>query len=264
LRDDLHFNGGVRYDQYGDFDPSLSPRLGLIYNPFKKSTFKALYGTAFRAPNFQEIINSSYPGPSIQTPETINSYELVYEQGIGQHLRSSISGFYDRMDDLIVFEHGSYNNFNADSLGMELALEGTWPQGVRTRASYTLQRTEPQNLPSGEIFPNSAPEHIVKLNLGVPVVKENLFASLEFQYTSSRHTFYADIYQNTLQGRDTPGFAIVNFTLFSKNIVKNLEVSASIYNLLDESYADPSSRFHLQAKIPQDGRSFRVKATYRF
>jgi len=258
LRDDLHFNGGVRYDQYGDFDPSFSPRLGLIYNPFKKSTFKALYGTAFRTPNFLEI--NVGQNDSLM-PEKIESYELVYEQGIGQHLRSSISGFYNHMDNLIIFT-GNYDNYNADTRGMELALDGNWAKGVRCRASYTLQRTE--NLTTGGGFPDS-PEHMVKLNLSAPVFKENLFASVEFQYVSSRHTIYTDPNTgNTEPGMDTAGFPTVNFTLFSKNIVKNLEVSASIYNLLDESYADPSSRFHLQAKIPQDGRSFRVKATYRF
>ena len=259
LRDDLHFNGGVRYDQYGDFDPSVSPRLGLIYNPFEKSTFKALYGTAFRAPNFQEISDSA---GQLTTPETIESYELVYEQGFGQHLRSSISGFYNNMHDLIVFENGTYNNYNADTRGLELALEGSWPQGVRTRASYTLQRTE--NLTTDGGFPDS-PEHLVKLNLSAPVIKEKLFASLEFQYVSSRHTVYTDPNTAaTIPGADTPGFPTVNFTLFSKNIVKNLEVSASIYNLLDQSYADPASRFHLQDQIPQDGRSFRLKLAYRF
>ena len=259
LRDDLHFNGGVRYDQYGDFDPSVSPRLGLIYNPFEKSTFKALYGTAFRAPNFQEISDSA---GQLTTPETIESYELVYEQGFGQHLRSSISGFYNNMHNLIVFENGTYDNHDADTRGMELALEGSWPQGVRTRASYTLQRTE--NLSEGGGFPDS-PEHMIKLNLSAPVIKEKLFASLEFQYVSSRHTVYTDPNTAaTIPGADVPGFPTVNFTLFSKNIVKNLEVSASIYNLLDQSYADPASRFHLQDQILQDGRSFRLKLAYRF
>ena len=259
LRDDLHFNGGVRYDQYGDFDPSVSPRLGLIYNPFEKSTFKALYGTAFRAPNFQEISDSA---GQLTTPETIESYELVYEQGFGQHLHSSISGFYNQMNNLIVFENGTYDNFNADSRGMELALEGVWTNGFRSRASYTLQRTE--NLSEGGGFPDS-PEHMIKLNLSVPVVKEKVFASLEFQYVSSRHTVYTDPNTAaTVPGVDTPGFPTVNFTLFSKDIVKNLEVSASIYNLLDETYSDPASRFHLESQIPQDGRSFRLKLAYRF
>ena len=57
LLDELHLDGGVRYDQYGNFNPFFSPRAALIYNPLEKSTFKAIYGTAFRAPNFQELIN---------------------------------------------------------------------------------------------------------------------------------------------------------------------------------------------------------------
>ena len=69
---------------------------------------------------------------------------------------------------------------------------------------------------------------------------------------------------NTLQGPDTAGYAIVNFTLFSQNLVKNLDFSASIYNLLDTSYSDPASRFHLQPSLPQEGRTFRVQLTYRF
>ncbi len=51
----LHFDGGVRYDQYGDFAPAVDPRLALIYDPVDGSTFKAIYGTAFRAPNFTEL-----------------------------------------------------------------------------------------------------------------------------------------------------------------------------------------------------------------
>jgi iron complex outermembrane receptor protein len=145
---------------------------------------------------------------------------------------------------------------------MEAALEGSWSKGVRCRASYTLQQTE--NLTSGGSFPDS-PEHLLKLNLSVPVIREKLFASLEFQYVSSRHTVYTD--QNTaatLPGVDTPGFPTLNFTLFSKEIVKNLEVSASVYNLLDQSYSDPATQGHLQDQIPQDGRSFRLKLAYRF
>lgn len=52
LHTNLHLNAGVRYDQYGDFDPAFDPRVALIYNPWEKSTFKAIYGTAFRAPSF--------------------------------------------------------------------------------------------------------------------------------------------------------------------------------------------------------------------
>ena len=258
VRTNLHFNGGLRYDQYGDFDAAFNPRLAAIYSPFAQSTFKAIYGTAFRAPNFLEL---SDPRFQDVRPEEITSFELVYEQGIGRHLRTSLAGYYNRMDDLIVFESGGFANVDAESRGIELALEGTWASGVRGRASYAIQHTENNSSTRG--FADS-PEHLLKLNLSVPLVKEKLFGSLEYQYTSSRHTVFTDASGFTVPGVDATGFGVLNFTLFSKNLIKNLEASASVYNLLGESYADPSTRLHLQDQLPRDGRSFRLKLSYRF
>jgi outer membrane receptor for ferrienterochelin and colicins len=253
----LHFNAGARYDQYGDFDPTFNPRLALIYSPFQQTTFKALYGSAFRSPNFLELSDPRFQNIR---PEEITSYELVYEQGIGEHLRSSLSGFYNRMDHLIIFASGNFGNIDADTRGTEVALEGNWAGGLRGRASYTFQKTD--NRSSNAAFPDS-PEHLFKVNLSAPVLKDKLFASLEYQYTSSRHTVFTSG-TDTVPGMDAAGFGVFNFTLFSHNLVKNLEFSASVYNLLDESYADPSTRFHLQDQFPGDGRSIRLKLTYRF
>jgi outer membrane receptor protein involved in Fe transport len=55
-----------------------------------------------------------------------------------------------------------------------------------------------------------------------------------------------------------------NFTLFSRELIKNLEASASLYNLFDRRYRDPVAGDFRQAAIEQDGRTFRVKLTYRF
>src|ERR1019366_5123924 len=112
--------------------------LALIYNPFDGSTIKGIYGTAFRAPNFSELSDPRFQ--DIQ-PEEITSYELVYEQELGRHLRSSVSGFYNDMNHLIVFDSGNFTNFNAQTTGLELALEGFWTNGIRLRASYSLQET---------------------------------------------------------------------------------------------------------------------------
>ncbi|MBI3879790.1 MAG: TonB-dependent receptor, partial [Verrucomicrobia bacterium] len=223
VRTNLHLNGGVRYDQYGEFDPAFNPRLALIYNPWEKSTFKVLYGTAFRTPNFLELAD-----PRFQN---------------------------------VVLENGSYTNFNADAKGVEAALTGVWSGGVRGRMSYTLESVDDRS--GGRNLPDS-PEHLFKVNLSVPLLPEKIFAGLEFQYTSRRHTIMTDSTGNTLPGADAGGFGVVNFTLFSQNLLKNLEVSASVYNLLNAHYSDPSSRFHLQDQIGRDGRSFRVKLTYRF
>ena len=262
LLTNLHLNGGVRYDQYGDFDPAIDPRVALIYNPFEKSTFKAIYGTAFRAPNFSEL---SDPRFQAIKPEEITAYELVYEQEIRHHLRSSIAGFYNQMNNLIVFNSGSFTNFNAETKGLELALEGFWTNRIRGRVSYSLQDTRNHSVAWDM---QDSPNHLVKFNLSVPLVRDKLFAGAEFQYTSTRMSLHnttdASGQPLTVQGADAAGYEIVNLTLFSQNFIKNLEFSVSVYNVLDRKYDDPASRFHQQDTIEQDGRSFRVKLTYRF
>lgn len=256
----LHFTAGVRYDQYGDFDPTANPRLALIYNPFEKTVFKAIYGTAFRAPNFSELIDDRFPDVGA---EEITSYELIYEQGIGKNLRSSVAGFFNQIDDLISLEDGVYKNFDVEALGVETALEGYWPNtGLRGRISYTFQETE--NRSSGRGLTDS-PRHLFKANLIAPLLKDKIFAGLEYQYTSKRTTDRTLLTGGTtVSGSDAGAFGIVNFTLFSHNLVKGLEISASIYNLLDKKYGDPSTPALQQDIVPADGRTFRVKLTYKF
>jgi iron complex outermembrane receptor protein len=116
-------------------------------------------------------------------------------------------------------------------------------------------------------MPNS-PEHLLKLNLSVPVVSDKVFASLEFDYTSSRLSLHNTTDPSgqplTIQGETAGGFGVLNFTLFAQKLIKNLEFSASVYNLLDRHYLDPASQFHVQDVLEQDGRAFRIKLTYRF
>ncbi|HSY19876.1 MAG TPA: TonB-dependent receptor, partial [Candidatus Acidoferrales bacterium] len=193
----LHVNAGVRFDKYEHFNDSVDPRVALIYNPFEQSTFKFIYGTAFRDPNFLELSAPTFQGIS---PEKITSFEGVYEQGLGRNLRSSLSGYYNRMDDLIDFQNGSFTNFNADTLGLEMALEGKWENQIRTRLSYTLQHTENRSSDAG--LPDS-PMHLVKFNVSAPLLRDKIFAGLEFQYTSSSHTVFSDLSGNTFAGPDT-------------------------------------------------------------
>ncbi|MBI2946927.1 MAG: TonB-dependent receptor [Verrucomicrobia bacterium] len=246
----LRLNAGARYDQYGKQDPAYNPRVALIYNPFENSTIKAIYGTAFRAPNFFELID---PRNQDIQPETITSYELVYEQQITKQLQSTAAAFYNQIDDLITFQGGRFQNLSgAEAKGIELGLDGLWESGLRGRVSYTLQETE--DTASGKRLTDS-PEHLGKFNLSVPIWKDKVFGSVEFQYTSKRTTW---------AGTEASGFGIVNLTLFSQRVVKGLEFSASVYNLLDKDYGDAATPLHRQDIIPRDGRTFRAKLTYRF
>ena len=45
------------------------------------------------------------------------------------------------MTDLIVFDSGHYTNFDANTKGVEVALEGHWTNGISRCASYSFQYT---------------------------------------------------------------------------------------------------------------------------
>ena len=99
---------------------------------------------------------------------------------------------------------------------------------------------------------------MVKLNLTVPLVPGKIFLSPEAQYLGPR---------KTLPGKtigSVGGYAVANATLLARQLPWGLELSASVYNILDKPYADPAGGEHVQDAIPQDGRNYRVKATCRF
>ncbi len=259
----LILNAGVRYDHYSTFGDTTNPRIALIYRPFETTTLKLLYGTAFRAPNAYELYYNDGPttmkaNPDLR-PESISDYEGILEQSLGDHLRATAVGFYYTIDDLIsqtidpsdglqVFKNAD----EAEVKGAELGVEGQWAGGVKGRASYTYSDAEDKK--TGSVLTNS-PRHLAKFNLIVPVIKETLFLGLEEQYTGTR---------KTLAGTGAAGFLVTNVTLFSQDLIKGLDLSGSVYNLFDESYGDPGAADHLQDTIPQDGRTFRVKFSYRY
>ncbi len=254
-------NGGVRYDYFSTFGGTVNPRAALIYSPIEKTTFKMLYGQAFRAPNAAEFYYSGTgqeANPNLR-PERIQSYELIYEQCLPANLRLTASGFYNHIQDLISQTTDPRNGLmvyeniqEAETEGAEFEMEGKYAGGWDGRLSYTLQRTTDAG--TGEELSNS-PRHLAKFNLTAPLYRDKFFTGLELQYTST---------VKTLAGNDAAGFVLVNWTLFSRRLVKGLEVSLSLYNLLDTKYGFPGAEEHRQDIIPQDGRTFRVKLTYRF
>ena len=263
LFDNLILNLGVRRDHYSSFGGTTNPRLALIYNPLAKTTFKILYGEAFRAPNafeqhYHDGLATQKPNPDLQ-PEKIKTYELVLEQYLGEHLRAVVSGFYyeiddlinlslDPADDLLVFA----NIDEVEASGAEFELEGKWGRGLEGRVSYTFQ--EAKDRATDKLLSNS-PRHLAKVNLILPLLGETVLLGFEEQYTGRRKTALRN---------ETGGYAVTNLTLFGRKILPGLEASASVYNLFDKKFSDPASLAHRQETIEQDGRVFRFKLSYVF
>ncbi len=261
--DNMTLVAGVRYDRYDTFGGSTNPRLAMLYDLCDKTTLKLLYGRAFRAPNAYELYyhdgGNSQKAPQNLDPETIETYEVVLERAFAKGLSATFSGFYYVMDDLIdqridpedgllVFK----NLDEVEATGAEFALHGRWTGGWRARTSYSYIHAE--DVETGRDLVNS-PRHLAKFNLTAPLLKDTLFAGLEVQYNGR---------SKTLSDNYADDFVLTNLALTYRSPSKRLEIAAGLYNLLDVKYGYPGFGEHIQDTIEQEGRTFRIKLTYRF
>lgn len=258
----LLLNAGLRYDYFDGFGSSLNPRLGLVLQPFQTTFLKFLYGQAYRVPNAYELYyddGATAKGNPNLDPETIRTYEVVWEQLLSSRVKFTLAGFFYDMDDLINFQtdpaDGKTFFSNAGRVtarGLEAELNLKWPRGIETRLSYAYQDTHDEQ--TDQQLTNS-PGHQAKFHGLVPIVADKLFFGTELIYTSPR---------KTLRGRETEDAYLLNLSLYWANVVKGLDLSGTLYNTLDQKIGEPGSEEHRQDIIFQDGISFRVKATYSF
>lgn len=260
LTKQLSLSAGVRWDHYDSFGSTVNPRTALIWKPRETTTLKLLYGQAFRAPNVYQLYYSAYnqrSNPSLQ-PETIRTYEAVADQYFCKNWRGSVSLFRNEIFDLIdtIDDANGFliftNSTGAHVNGAEAEIEGKWDNGILVRASYTRQQAV--NEADGSWLVNS-PKNVFKTHLSLPLFRDKVFGSVELLYTSERETLLRD---------RTDAACVLNTTIYSHNLAPNLEVSASVYNLLNQRYHTPVGAEHLQDSLAQDGRTFRLKFTYRF
>jgi outer membrane receptor for ferrienterochelin and colicins len=261
----LRLFAGVRFDHYSACGGTVNPKAALVFQPLPATTLKLLYNEGFRAPNAMELYYqdggySTKANPHLK-PEKIRALEAVWEQKLTSHWVLKTSGFYYRVEGLVtqVVDPADglavFRNFkNVEAYGLEAELNGRW-RFLDGRLSYSFQQV--RDLETGQVL-NNCPNHLAKLHLLAPLYRDKLLAGLEMLFTSPRRT---------LAGGKVGAQWLTNLTLMTRNLVKGLEVSASIYNLFNQKYYDPGSLDHLSSglkRIPQDGLTFRIKATYNF
>jgi outer membrane receptor for ferrienterochelin and colicins len=258
----LILSAGVRYDHYSGFGGTANPRLGLIYHATHATTLKLLYGTAFRAPEPFELkpdYGVFYDDNMQLKPETIRSVEWVVEQGLGSHFMLSGSLFRNSINDLISIETNPAdgqsvyeNSGRVNATGVEVEVDGRFVGGLQAKASYSFTDTEQPLIQ--QTLANS-PRHLGKLDLSVPLMQQRLFANVDAQYRGS---------VQTLAGNTLSGFAIFNVNLLAHTLTRHLDVSVSVYNILNKIYFNPGRPEDPEDAIQQDGRTFQVKLTCTF
>ncbi|MBL8480344.1 MAG: TonB-dependent receptor [Sterolibacteriaceae bacterium] len=269
LGQSLELDIGGRYDRAADGTAHFHPRLGLIRQLLPDTVGKLLYGEAFRPPNvyenFYDVGDRYQPNPAL-SPETIKTAELVLEHrpDAGSLISATLfrnemrklidyaqtadpDGVPDSGDEIFRFE----NLRNLTTSGAELRFDRQLQNGGSFRISYTRQRTRDH---SGGRIQNS-PRDLAKLNWIQPLRDIGLRAGIEMQYVGSRVNFSGDPIGQHL---------LTNLTL-SRNDFRVFDLSLTVANLFNRKLADPAAFFHDPVRrIPLDGRTWHLQATYRF
>jgi outer membrane receptor for ferrienterochelin and colicins len=239
LGDDLTTFLGARYDEHDDFGNTTNPRCGIIYDATFDAIFKLLYGKAFRAPTLNELINGRNPDLE---PETIETIELVYIQKIGKIINTSLTYFYNDVEDIIItLASGTVerveNGGEADIRGIEYEVTATPVKELLMRVTYT------------HIFSDTSPNAFEKSG------------SIVLNYHKEDWNFNINgIYRDKMDAllQQQGSYFLFN-TKFSYRVTNNVTANVAIKNVFDEDY--DTYGFQLQQfnyEVPNRGREWRI------
>jgi outer membrane receptor for ferrienterochelin and colicins len=101
----------------------------------------------------------------------------------------------------------------------------------------------------------NSPHQLVKFTGSVPVFGTPVFANLDLQYNSD---------SVTLARTRSPSFVLANLTLNTHELWSGVELTAGVYNILDEERRFPGAEEHAQETLQQEGRTYGGRFIVKF
>ena len=260
--DGLTLVTGVRFDHDYDRISEVSPRAAVIWRARPATTVKLLFGQAFRPPNIFEqyyTLEGEPPPPgSSLKPERIHTYEAVLEQKLWRDALGTVSLYHYDVDDLIdsvptVDDEGTEtfqfrNTSQVRANGAEVELRAQLPRGATMRASYAIQEARTKE---GRL--SNSPRHLGYLGVLLPIVA-GLAAAAELNVVGPR---------TTRDGRNLETARIANVNLVYRSPIRNLDVAAGLYNILDQTVSRSPPAVNCRTAYPRTDSRTACSSTMR-
>lgn len=247
----------------------LSPKFAIVFKPQEKTVLRGSVGRAFRPPTIYDLYRTwtsstgiTYAGNPNLSPETLWSYEAGISQGLWKNAKFTLTGFLNKMDDLIYRRtvSATYQEYinvgKAESRGFEAELEQKFDIGLRLFGNLTYTHSEIREN-------NIAPETKGKRLTHVPLCMWNLGAEYKIDnfsaYVVGR---YMDKWYSDDNNRDNvtgvygsyDDYFVVD-AKFSYNLTKFSTISLSFDNIFNKDY-------YYYYKAP--GRSWFLELSIKF
>ncbi|MEH6627006.1 MAG: TonB-dependent receptor [Motiliproteus sp.] len=261
LNNDWSLTAGVRWDHYSDFGESTNPRIALVWETSHNLTTKLLYGTAFRAPAFNEqylINNPAALGNPDLTPEEIETVELAFDYRPNFDTSIKLTLFVyeatDLIDTVAVGTTEQTDNVrDQDGHGLELELGWKLSDRFKIYGNYAFQHSE--NADTGADVAD-APQHSTYLDMQYTFT-EQMSASVQHYWIGSRPREAGD------SRAEVDDYHWVNLRLGYSLDAGHLQLAMTVKNLFDSNAREPAS-----TSIPNDylleERSIWGQVTYRY
>jgi iron complex outermembrane receptor protein len=241
---------GVRADNYSDFGSTVNPRLAVIYSTDWKSRFKFMFGSAYRAPAFDELYvrnNPQVQGNKNLKPEEIKTIELAYFQRLG-NTEFSATLFHNTISEIITttpitgsFSANTVINQGEEKVkGLEFEFNKPINNHLVMRGSYTMITSGVDNFSpnrSGSLIANY---HQDRFNINL------------------RTSYHGRIASIPTRG----GYYLLNCAVNYK-VNPSVSVQLSGQNLSNKDYLSPSSKTNL-LQTPNRGRNVVAELEYKF
>ncbi|MES2138273.1 MAG: TonB-dependent receptor [Bacteroidota bacterium] len=272
---------GGRLDKNSSYGFVPTYRAALVLSPISKINFKLLYGKAYREPTVRQLygvniidISVDIGNPALK-PETINTYELVFNYEKSRNLNLVTNLYYNHSPDIIqqkmigIDDIGRkiMQNQNINSLktyGTEMSMKYNIIKSLTAELWYCYlngQYTVYDDMNNSYVSKEISQISRNKINLGLTYI---LMKKMGFYL----NTHWVDKISTTTGNSEFFGEPMKGYTNLDLNISylgQKLEVGFMINNLLNQKYyhAGPNIQSgSYVTKVPQPLQNYFIKISY--
>ena len=267
LAPDWSLTAGLRHDKYSDFGGTTNPRIALVWNTAYNLTSKLMFGRAFRAPSLVELYTTNNPqaiGDRNLKPESINTTELAFAWQPTLKLRTGLSLFHYRMNDVIRFVanadpttgNSAQNAGHQHGNGLEVEFSWDASTALRLSGNYAFQRSIDESTHQDA---GLAPHHHAYLRTDWRFVPGWTL--------SGQVNWVADRLRQAGDTRpEIADYATADLTLRTTQLGKDWELALSVRNLFNADAREPtaaSSAINIPNDLPLPGRGAYLELRYQ-